>query len=97
MLDYLSHLNYIEKDKRSEWQKSTRPGEQGWHLYIFQIRITPLGLKFVKAGGFSSETSYKRDTLQVAKDSKKYANWAFWVSIVGVALTLILFLVDILT
>lgn len=58
------------------------------------LKITALGLHFIKNGGFINESKYKDETLQVAKDSKYYAKWAFIISIIGIAITILLFVLD---
>jgi hypothetical protein len=60
----------------------------------WRINLTAEGKKFISDGGFSGDETYKDETLLVAKDSRKYAKWAFWVSIAGVLLTIILYLID---
>src|SRR3989337_3547871 len=75
--DFLVQQQYVRRDHRLYGER--------------YFTITPQGIMFIKDGGFTSEASYKKETLQVAKESKHYAKWAFIVSIISIAVALLLF------
>lgn len=54
------------------------------------IELTPEGERFLQEGGFSAKDHYKNETLQVAKDSRKYALLAFIVSIISILVSILL-------
>lgn len=60
----------------------------------FLLRITAEGERFLQEGGFTSDAQYKEQTLKVAEESKKYAKWAFWLSAIGIFLTILIYFLD---
>lgn len=90
-IELLNSRGLVRMNRDEIWH-APNEGQQGFNTYKPTVQITPSGIRFVNEGGFTAETRHRDETLQVAKDSRKYARWAFWISLAGVLVTIAIYL-----
>jgi predicted transcriptional regulator len=56
--------------------------------------VSPKGQKLLSDGGFVEESKYKKDILEVSRESRDYARKAYYVAIAGIVVAIILFLIS---
>ncbi|MCU7549214.1 hypothetical protein OCK74_08810 [Chitinophagaceae bacterium LB-8] len=64
------------------------------NTFLGLCRLTAKGYRFVEEGGYSADENYKLQTLEFARKSKNYAFWALLISLLGVIISIILFLIE---